>query len=81
VFARCMIKRRSRVYMPRIVGGKVMPADLVRLHKYLLEIEHIDHISDETISRKKCGPWSRSCSQSWRTSFRRRRHRAEIMSS
>jgi hypothetical protein len=39
--------------MPRIVGGKVMPADLVRLHKYLLEIEHIDHISDETISRKE----------------------------
>ena len=24
-----------------------MPADLKRLHKYMLEIEHIDHISDE----------------------------------
>src|SRR5215813_10430131 len=35
-------------YSPRVVGGKVMtPADLRRLHKYLLEIEHIDHISDE----------------------------------
>ena len=25
-----------------------MPADLKRLHKYMLEIERIDHISDET---------------------------------
>ena len=33
--------------MPRIVGGQVvMPADLRRLHKYMLEIEGIDHISD-----------------------------------
>ena len=23
------------------------PADLRRLHKYMLDIEHIDHISDE----------------------------------
>ena len=42
-----MIKKR-RTYQPRIVGGQVMmPADLRRLHKYMLEIEHIDHISDE----------------------------------
>ena len=42
-----MAKKR-RTYLPRIVGGKVMmPADLKRLHKYMLEIEHIDHISDE----------------------------------
>ncbi len=42
-----MIKRR-RTYTPRIVGGKIMmPADLKRLHKYMLDIEHIDHISDE----------------------------------
>ena len=41
-----MTKKR-RVYEPRIVGGNVMmPADLQRLHKYMLEIEHIDH-SDE----------------------------------
>src|SRR5262249_14306902 len=34
--------------IPRIVGGKVMmPADLKRLHKYMLDIEHIDHVSDE----------------------------------
>ena len=37
-----------RVYKPRLVGGKVMlPADLKRLHKYMLDIKHIDHISDE----------------------------------
>ena len=37
-----------RVYKPRIVDGKVMmPADLRRLHKYMLGIEHIHHISDE----------------------------------
>jgi hypothetical protein len=42
-----MTKERP-VYMPRIVGGKVMmPADLKRLHKYMLEIEGIDLISDE----------------------------------
>jgi hypothetical protein len=40
--------KRRRVYEPRLVGGKVMlPADLERLHKYMLEVEHIDHISDE----------------------------------
>ena len=42
-----MAKKR-RTYLPRIVGDKVMmPADLKRLHKYMLEIERIDHISDE----------------------------------
>ena len=42
-----MTKKR-RVYLPRIVGDKVMmPADLRRLHKYMLDIERIDHISDE----------------------------------
>jgi len=42
-----MAKKR-RTYLPRIVGDKVMmPADLKRLHKYMLDIEHIDHISDE----------------------------------
>jgi hypothetical protein len=40
--------KRRRVYQPRIVGDKVMmPADLKQLHKYMLKIEHIDHISDE----------------------------------
>jgi len=40
--------KKRRTYLPRIVGGKVMmPADLKRLHKYMLEVEHIDHISDE----------------------------------
>jgi hypothetical protein len=33
---------------PRIVGDKVMmPADLKRLHKYMLDVEHIGIISDE----------------------------------
>jgi hypothetical protein len=42
-----MTKKR-RVYKTRLVGDKVMmPADLKRLHKYMLNIEHIDHISDE----------------------------------
>ena len=27
--------------------SKAMPADLKRLHKYMLEVEGIDHISDE----------------------------------
>jgi hypothetical protein len=40
--------KHQRSYSPRVVGGKVMmPADLRRLHKYMLDIEHIDHISDE----------------------------------
>ena len=31
----------------------MLPADLARLHKYLLEIEHSDHISDETRRGRK----------------------------
>jgi len=43
-----MAQKPRRTYLPRIVGDKVMmPADLRRLHKYMLDIEHIDHISDE----------------------------------
>jgi hypothetical protein len=42
------MSKQPRVYKSRLVGGKVMmPADLKRLHKYMLEVEHIDHISDE----------------------------------
>src|SRR5262249_32057553 len=42
-----MMKKR-RTYLPRIVGDKVMmPADLKRLHKYMLDVEHIGIISDE----------------------------------
>jgi hypothetical protein len=42
-----MTKKR-RLYPPRIVGGQVMtPADLRRLHKYMLELERADYISDE----------------------------------
>ena len=33
--------KKRRVYELRLVGGKVMmPADLKRLHKYMLEVEH-----------------------------------------
>jgi hypothetical protein len=42
------MSKKRRTYAPRIVGGKVMmPADLRRLHKYVLEIEGVDAISDE----------------------------------
>ena len=42
-----MTKER-RTYKPRIVGDKVMmPADLKRLHEYMLEVQHIGIISDE----------------------------------
>jgi hypothetical protein len=42
-------KKERRVYLPRVLGsGQVMmPADLKRLHKYMVEIEHISVISDE----------------------------------
>jgi len=37
-----------RTYLPRIIGDKVMmPADLKRLHKSMLDVEHIGIISDE----------------------------------
>ena len=42
------MKNKRRVYKPRIVGGQVTtPADLRRLHKYMLEIEKVSVISDE----------------------------------
>jgi hypothetical protein len=57
-----MAKRR-RAYRPRIVGDKVMmPADLKRLHKYMLDIEHIDHISDEMRAVVE-SEWPRACAQ------------------
>ena len=40
--------QKLRTYLPRIVGDKVMmPADLKRLHKYMLEVEHIGIIFEE----------------------------------
>jgi hypothetical protein len=40
--------RYQRSYAPRVVDGRVMtPADLRRLHKYMLEIEKIPAISAE----------------------------------
>jgi len=42
------LAKKRRTYLPRIVGTKVMmPADLKRLHKYMLDVEHIGIISDE----------------------------------
>ena len=42
------MSKERRVYKPRLVGSKVMmPADLKRLHKYMLDVEHIGIISDE----------------------------------
>jgi hypothetical protein len=42
------MSKKRRTYLPRIVGDKVMmPADLKRLHKYMLDVEHISIISDE----------------------------------
>jgi hypothetical protein len=46
-----MTKKRTkelRAYRPRIVGVQVMMQDdFERLHKYMLEIERVDAISDE----------------------------------
>jgi hypothetical protein len=52
-----MIKKH-RTYLPRIAGTKVMmPADLKRLHKYMLEVEQIGVISDDGPKRMaRAGP-------------------------
>jgi hypothetical protein len=44
-----LARKPRHTYQPRILGdGKVMmPADLKRLHKYMMEIEGISVISDE----------------------------------
>src|SRR5215510_7658921 len=60
--AHAMIKKR-RTYLSRLVGDKVMmPADLKRLHKYMLDIEHIGEISDEMRA------WWNPSGPSWQTS-------------
>jgi hypothetical protein len=42
------MSKKRRTYTPRIVDDKVMmPADLKRLHKYMLDVEHIGIISGE----------------------------------
>jgi hypothetical protein len=41
-------KGKTRVYEARVVGGHVMmPADPLRLRRYMLDIDGIDQISDE----------------------------------
>jgi hypothetical protein len=43
-----MMTKKRRVYISRVVGDQVMTsADLERLHKYMLEIEGVEAISDE----------------------------------
>lgn len=40
--------RYQRSYSPRVVSGKFMtPADLQRLHKYMLEIEKVSAMPEE----------------------------------
>ena len=44
----CGMAQKRRTYSSPIVGGQVMmPADLKRLHKYLLDMDRIEAISDE----------------------------------
>jgi hypothetical protein len=49
------MSKKRRVYQPRLVGDKVMmPADLKRLHKYMLEIETYQrHIGRGARSRRR----------------------------
>jgi hypothetical protein len=49
------MSKERRAYKPRMVGGKVMmPTDLRRLHKCILDIE------PSTISPMKCDPWPKA---------------------
>jgi len=64
-----MIKKR-RIYKARMLDGKVMlPGDLVRLHKYMAEVEVVEFISDPMRELENYGP-------SWYTNCRRSAHRA-----
>ena len=60
-----------RSYEPRIVGGKVvmMPADLQRLHRYVLDTDVIEVISDEMREVVEAGglSWGVSCLRRSRT--------------
>jgi hypothetical protein len=39
---------KQRLYRLRVVGNRLMlQADFERLHKYMREVERIDHVSDE----------------------------------
>jgi hypothetical protein len=61
-------KKERRVYLPRVLGsGQVMmPADLKRLHRYMLEIEHISVILDEvrTVVEAEWPELAQSCRRS-----------------
>ena len=48
--------RKSFPYEPRLVGGKMMmPSDLQRLHRFMLETDVVDVISDEMRAVVKAG--------------------------
>jgi hypothetical protein len=47
--------RKSFPYEPRLVGGKMMmPSDLQRLHRFMLETDVVDVISDEARGGQGC---------------------------
>ena len=55
--------KKRRVSISRVVGNQVMTsADLERLHKYMLEIEGIDHISDASFRELLADPFSTNSS-------------------
>ena len=52
-------------YEPRVIGGKlVMPAELQRIHRIILDAAEVEIISDEML------PWWKAYGPSWRTSCR-----------
>jgi hypothetical protein len=53
----------------------LMPADLKRLHKFMLDTER------SITSRMKCAPWWEASGLTWHTSCRRRNRRVEMMPS
>ena len=53
----------------------LMPADLKRLHKFMLDTER------SITSRMKCTLWWEASGPTWRTSCRRRNRRVEMMRS
>jgi hypothetical protein len=51
--------RKRFPYEPRLVGGKMMmPSDLQRLHRFMLETDVV------ALSRMRCVRWWRRCGQS-----------------
>ena len=52
-------------YEPRVIGGKlVMPAELQRIHRTILDAAEVEIIP------MRCVPWWKAYGPSWRTSCR-----------